>query len=131
MSQENVEVVQASLNAWNAGDMDAHCALYDPNVIWARLEGWPEAETLIGLEACRSQWERMRAVFDADTVEPIGDPVASGDRVVQRFLWRGTGQGPEMKMELTAVFTLRKGKIFILEHFWDHAEALEAVGLQE
>jgi ketosteroid isomerase-like protein len=36
-----------------------------------------------------------------------------------------------MNMELTAVFTLRKGKIFIIENFWDHAEALEAVGLSE
>jgi ketosteroid isomerase-like protein len=131
MSEKNVEVVQASFDAWNAGDMDAYSALHDPNLIWARLEGWPEAETIVGLEACRSQWERMRAAFDADSGEPIGDPVAAGDRVVQRFRWRGTGQGPEMKMELTAVFTLRKGKIFIIENFWDHAEALEAIGLTE
>ena len=39
--------------------------------------------------------------------------------------------GPESNMELTNVFTVRKGKIFYLEFFWDHAEALEAVGLSE
>ena len=33
--------------------------------------------------------------------------------------------------EQTVVFTLRKGKIFLLEYFWDHAEALEAVGLSD
>jgi ketosteroid isomerase-like protein len=131
MSDKNVEVVQASLDAWNAGDMDAYCALHDPNVIWARFEGWPEAETVVGLEACRRQWERMRAAFDADTTEPIGDPISAGDRVVARFVWRGTGQGPEMNMELTAVFTLRKGKIVIIENFWNHAEALEAIGLEK
>jgi ketosteroid isomerase-like protein len=131
VSETNVEVVQASLDAWNAGDMDAYSALHDPNVIWARFEGWPEAETIVGLEACRSQWERMRAAFDANSAEPIGDPVAAGDRVVLRFLWRGTGAGPEMNMELTSVLTLRKGKIFIIENFWDHAEALEAIGLTE
>ncbi|MFN2617019.1 MAG: nuclear transport factor 2 family protein [Thermoleophilaceae bacterium] len=131
MSEKNVEVAQASFDAWNAGDLDAYCALHDPNVIWAGLEGWPEAETLVGLEACRRQWERMRAGFEADTAEPIGDPVAIGDRVVQRFRWRGTGQGPEMNMDMTAVLTLRKGKIFIIENFWDHAEALEAIGLTE
>jgi ketosteroid isomerase-like protein len=131
MSEKNLEVVQASIEAWNAGDMDAYCALHDPNVIWARFEGWPEAETAVGLEACRSQWERMRAAFDAETAEPIGDPVAAGDRVVVRFLWRGTGQGPEMNMELTMVLTLRKGKIFFIENFWDYAEALEAIGLTE
>ena len=31
-------------------------------------------------------------------------------------------------MELTGVYTVRKGKIFYMEFFWDHAEALEAAG---
>ena len=34
-------------------------------------------------------------------------------------------------MEFTSVFTVRKGKIVFIEFFWDHAEALEAVGLSE
>jgi hypothetical protein len=34
-------------------------------------------------------------------------------------------------LEWTVVCTLRKGRIFLLEYFWDHAEALEAVGLSE
>ena len=33
--------------------------------------------------------------------------------------------------EYTHVYTLRKGKIFGVEFFSDHAEALEAVGLSE
>ena len=131
MSQENVEVVQASFAAWNAVDMDAFRELHDPDVIWAALEGWPEAETLVGREACMSQYERLRAAFDVDTGEPITDFIAAGDRVVVRLIWRGAGQGPDMNMELTSVLTLRKGKIFIIENFWDHAEALEAVGLSE
>jgi hypothetical protein len=75
MSRANVEVVQAALDAWNAGDMDAFGALHDPDVIWAGLEGWPEAETLVGREACMSQYERMRAAFDVDTVDPT--PISS------------------------------------------------------
>jgi ketosteroid isomerase-like protein len=27
--------------------------------------------------------------------------------------------------------TVRNGKIFMMENFWDHAEALKAVGLAE
>ena len=34
-------------------------------------------------------------------------------------------------LEFTAVYTMRKGRIFGIEYFWDHAEALEAVGLSE
>jgi hypothetical protein len=33
-------------------------------------------------------------------------------------------------MELTIVFTMRKGRVFYQEFFWNHAEALEAVGLK-
>jgi hypothetical protein len=32
---------------------------------------------------------------------------------------------------MTGVYTMRKGKVFLIEHFWDHAEALKAVGLSE
>ena len=32
-------------------------------------------------------------------------------------------------MEFTHIFTLRKGKIVFMEYFWDHAEALETLGL--
>ena len=34
-------------------------------------------------------------------------------------------------MDSTVIATLRKGKIFLMEYFWDHAEALETVGLSE
>jgi ketosteroid isomerase-like protein len=55
----------------------------------------------------------------------------AGDSVVVRTIWRGTGHGPEFNMEWTIVFTLRKGKIFLLEQYWDHGETLEAVELSE
>ena len=36
-----------------------------------------------------------------------------------------------MNMELTPVFTMRKGRIVYQEFFWDHTEALETLGLLE
>jgi hypothetical protein len=44
---------------------------------------------------------------------------------------RGGGHGPELKMELTGVYTVREGKVTVNEFFWDHSEALKAVGLAE
>jgi hypothetical protein len=41
------------------------------------------------------------------------------------------GRGPESVMEMTVVYTLRKRRVLYQEFFWDHAEALEAVGLSE
>ena len=131
MSQENVEVVQAFFDAYNARDMDTVSALHDSKVIWAAFENWPEADTLVGREACMRQYKRGRESFEVDTVEPTTDIIAAGDRVVVRIAWSATGQGPDLSMELTCVFTVRKGKIFMMENFWDHAEALKAVGLEE
>ena len=48
-----------------------------------------------------------------------------------RYIWRGAGHGPDLNMEVTLVFTMRKGRIVYQEFFWNHAEALEAVGLSE
>ena len=47
------------------------------------------------------------------------------------MIWRGVGHGPESNMEVTGVYTVRKSRIFNIEFFWGHAEALEAVGLSE
>ena len=77
------------------------------------------------------QLEQLRETWDADALEPISDFIDAGDRVVVRFIWRGAGHGPESNMEMTSVFTVRKGRIVYQEFFWDHAEALEAVGLSE
>jgi ketosteroid isomerase-like protein len=131
MSQENVEVVQALVQTWNAGDMDGLRELYDPDVIVRAPAGWPEPGPFVGLDAIMRQWKQMRETFDADTIEPVSDFIDTADRVVGRIIWRGAGHGPDADLELTGVWTIRKGRIFGSEFFWDHAEALEAVGLSD
>jgi ketosteroid isomerase-like protein len=131
MSQESIEVVRAAFTAWNTGDMDALSELWDPDVIMRQPDGWPEPGPFVGREAVKRQWRQQRETWDADAVELTGDFFDVGDRVAVRFIWRGTGRGPESTMEVTGVYTVRKGKLLAIEHFWDHAEALEAVGLSE
>jgi ketosteroid isomerase-like protein len=131
MSQENVKIVRALFDAWNAGDMDALRESYDPGIILRTLEGWPEPGPFVGREAVMRWWEQIRETWDADAIELISDFIDAGDRVAVRLIWHGTGHGPEMNMEMTQVATVRKGKILGTEFFWDHAEALEAVGLSE
>ena len=131
MSEENVEIVRALFEAWNAADMDAFGELYDPDVIVRTAEGWPEPGPYVGREAAMRFHEQLRDTWDANTLVPISDFIDAGDRVAVRYIWRGAGQGPDLNMELTLVFTMRKGRIFYQEFFWDHAEALEAAGLSE
>ena len=131
MSQENVDVVKAGFAAWNAGDMDAVRELYHPDVIVRSPEGWPEPGPFVGRDAVMREFEHLREAWDADAAEPISDFRASGDRVAVRFIWHGAGRGPDADLEMTQVNTVRSGKIFAIEYFWDHTEALAALGLSD
>jgi ketosteroid isomerase-like protein len=132
MSQENVKVVRAQLQAWNEGDMDALRERYDPDAMIVRgLEDWPEQERPVGRDAVIRYFKQLRETWDADTMEPTSEFIDVGDRVAVRVLWSGEGQGPEMRMEFTIVYTLRESRTFYQEHFWDHAEALKTLGLSE
>jgi ketosteroid isomerase-like protein len=131
MSEENVEVIRRLFAAFNAGDMEAVREMLDPDVAIGReLEGWPETGPFVGREAVMRQWERNREPWgDAITLEPISI-IDAGDRVVVRTIVHGVGRGPEVHAEYTTVTTLRNGRSFLIDYFWNHAD-LEAAGLSE
>ena len=132
MAQENVEFVQRVFAAYNVGDLGALRELYDPRVVWHHLEGWPEPGPSVGRDAVLREVEQLREAWQAgDRLELVGDFVDAGDRVLARAVWRGSGRGPDAAMEFTYLFTLRKGRIITIQMYWDHDEALEAVGLSE
>jgi ketosteroid isomerase-like protein len=131
MSQENVEIVRAGFEIWNAQDMDAFRDLLHSDVVLRNPEGWPEPGPFVGREAVMDQLEQSRAIWDHDELEPIGEFIEAGGCVFIRDVWHGRGRSPDADMEFTHVFTMRKGLISFVEIYWDHAEALEAVGLRE
>jgi SnoaL-like protein len=92
MSHENVEIVRAFFNAWNARDMDTVRELYDPDVMWRAAEGWPEPGPYIGREAVMRFIGQLKETWDADALEPISF-IDGADRIVVRFIWRGVGYG--------------------------------------
>ena len=130
MSQENVEILRRLNAAWNARDVDAVRDLHHPDVVLRPIEGWPEAGPFVGREAVLRWFGQLREGWDTDAMEEISSTDA-GDRVLVRLVWRGVRDGVESSMEFTAVYMLRQGRVFYQEIFWDHAEALEAVGLSE
>jgi ketosteroid isomerase-like protein len=131
MSRENVELVRRAYEAWNAGDMDAWSELLAPNVTWRVMPDWPEQGPFIGRDAVLRQVRQLRESWDSDAVVPVGDVIDAGDEVVLRQSWRGVGRGPELNMELTCIYTVREDRFIAFEFFWDHAEALKAVGLDD
>ena len=130
MSRENVEVVRAVFQAWNEGDMAALAEHYHPHTVTWSPEDWPEPGPFCGRDAVMRQFRELKATFELEALE-ITSISDAGDRVVVRWIWRGSGRGPELQQEMASIYTVRDGKILATEFLWDHAEALEAVGLRE
>jgi uncharacterized protein len=131
MSKENVEIVRAGFEAWNAGEMDALRELLDADIMVRPAEGWPEPGPYVGRDAAMRFYEQLRETWDADTLEPTSDYLDGADRVAVRYAWHATGHGPSLNLAVSVVWSVRKGKVCSVEFFWDHAEALKAAGLEE
>ena len=132
MSQENLEVMRACVEAFNRGDLDAALKDFDPHVVIRLDANWPENRPRLGSDAARSFFDDLTAmVGTGDTV--IEDLIDAGDRAVIRNRSRVHGRRSGIKDEVTftQVVTFRHGKVVMLEYFLVHEEALEAAGLQE
>jgi ketosteroid isomerase-like protein len=129
MSEENVEIVRAGIDAWNARDMKAMCETYAADVVTWPPAGWSEAGPFVGRDLVMGQWERMRDLWDDDEVEMLADYVDAADRVAVRMTWRERGEGLGADAEATGIFTIRDGKVRVAEFYWDYKEALRTLGL--
>lgn len=76
-------------------------------------------------------FNEQRDTWDSDTLEATSDFLHAADRVVARYFWHTLGHGPPSNLEVTIVHSVQKSKICGIEFFWDHDEALQAVGLSE
>lgn len=131
MPHHSLEVARKAIAAWNAGDMDGLRELYDPDAdMRYPAADWPEPGPFLGRDAIMRQFSWLRDTWDVDSLDLVGDPLAAGDRVVVRAIWRAAGHGPDTDFELAWVYTVRRGLIVSIEFFQDHAEALDAAGLQ-
>src|SRR2546423_1236538 len=107
MSRENIEVVQAAIEAWTRGDWNTLREMYDPDIFMRMAEGWPERGPFLGRDAVLSEMRGMRETLEDSTVDTTSDFIDSGDRVLVRVAWRGAGRGPRMTMEATTINTVR------------------------
>jgi ketosteroid isomerase-like protein len=135
MSQENVEVVRASLAALATGDVDAvlRFLTHDVEVIPARSE-FPELTgPHSGHEATRSWLEEVASPWGKTIVEVREAFAVPDDRVVVRLDWGGQGatSGIATSMSFSGLYTVRGELISRVELFFNDAEALNASGLEE
>ena len=84
MSQENVELVRAGFEAWNAGDMDAFRGLYAPEVIMRPARGLAGARALCREGGGRAPVSATARGLGRRRREPISDFIDAAERVVLR-----------------------------------------------
>jgi ketosteroid isomerase-like protein len=134
MSQENVELVRSSLETYDAAGGDAYLDFFVDEVeVCPDVSRWPEAKPFRGREEFGRFIADIDEAWEGGGSANIREVFPVGDRVVARFDWGGRGRasGIDLRSSLTAIHTVRDGRIVKIEYFFDHAEALEAVGLSE
>jgi ketosteroid isomerase-like protein len=135
VSQENVELVRRSFEAFNRRDLRALAELSDEDLEFVSVLSAVDAggATYRGSEAWASYitdmdrtWEDWRAedfrVFDADD-----------DRVgaVLRLVGKGKHSGVPVEREVGLAYRIRAGKLWRMGAYLDPGDALKAVGLEE
>ena len=99
------------------------------DIVVRGVADWPESGPFVGREAVLRQWARLREAWDDVQVTYPSGFIDHGDRVAGRLGVRGRGRGPEFVIEQTV--TVREGLIAAIDFFWDHAQALDAMGLSD
>src|SRR3954464_5472271 len=132
MSQENIEIALAAVDAWNRGDREAWMALWDEGAEFYPLRAQLEGESYRGhdglerfLDELAEDFEDVR--FEIDETRDAGEQVVG----IGRFRARGRASGVDLDVPLGAVVRVRQGKIVYARFFSEPADALEAVGLRE
>jgi ketosteroid isomerase-like protein len=132
MSQENVEVVRHSIEAWNQRDLGTWIALLsrDAELDWSRSRA-PFRGIYQGRDEHEAFWEVFWSTF-ADMRLEHHDLTDVGSEVVFSNTAHMRGRdGIEVAASSALVYTVQNGKITRIRLFQERDEALEAVGLSE
>ena len=131
MSEENLEVGQRIVQAFNDGDVEAVLAEMHPDVEFIPRRA-PVQGAFHGHEGIREFFADNAESFDVFHVT-LEDARDHGDRVagIGTLRIRGKGSGAEAVVPTAVVLTFAQGKVVRFEEFGERARALEAAGLAE
>ena len=133
MSEENVEIALAIVDAWNRGDLEAWLALWDEEAEFYPLRAQLEGESYSGHDGLMRFLAEMTQDFEEVRLEIDETRDAGGEQVVGigRFRARGRASGVDINVPLSVFTRVRRGKIVYTRFFSEPADALEAAGLSE
>ncbi len=133
MSQENVENLRQTNDAFNRRDKAAWLARFEPAAEVVPAKDWPERAPIRGADAIWSFYSEVMATWEEGEFE-FGDIIEAGtNKIVANFRHeaRGKASGAAVAFNYWVVTTFREAKQVRAEWFASRAEALEAAGLSE
>jgi ketosteroid isomerase-like protein len=136
MSQENVEIMRAAFEAWNARDMEAVFAHFHPELVYHPRADEPDPSPHVGRDAYERLVYGFIDTFSEVTIE-ILEVIDAGDHVITSTVLhvvlrgQGSASGAGVSDTYVFVFKLRDGLVVEGWEYRTKQEALEAVGLSE
>ena len=131
MSQENVEIVKASIDAINRGDWDAAFQDAAPGFEQDFSRALGPWRGVFGLDQVKRIWEEFAASWESFRAEPH-EFIEVGDHVVVPGTGHLVGRdGIEVETRVTFVYTIRNGALERITMYQERQDALEDLGLSE
>jgi ketosteroid isomerase-like protein len=132
MSQENVEIVRRSIEAWNGRDLARWFATFHPDaeLDWSRSRA-PFKGVYRGRDGIETFWEVFWSTFSDVQIEIHSLTQAGSEVVVSNTAHMQGREGIEVVARSALVNTVENGQITCLRLFQEESEALEAIGLRE
>jgi ketosteroid isomerase-like protein len=133
MSEQNVEVGRALVEAVNRRDLDAFLALVRRDVEWDDSEGWPGIRGVYrGPDGVRDWWERFLEVWENVEVEVEEARDAPDGRVLLQVTgtFRGEASGVQTEVRAWELLWIVDGQVARRQLSWSRDEALAAAGLR-
>ena len=132
MSQENVELVRRSFEAFARGDFDAAFSCFGPDPEWRTAADEPDQRTYCGIAALRAFADSLSDAW-ADRFEDVMEFegfIDRGDWVVVPWSARLRGRGSGIPIEVTETYAVQvqDAKIVRVDEYRTKEQALEAVG---
>jgi ketosteroid isomerase-like protein len=135
MSQENVEVIRQSVEAFNREGLPAMSEFWGPEIVWHTDPMVPEPGVYEGKEAVTAYLQGFIRAFGAwraevhHLIELGGEDVLSVMTALGRPL--GQTQQETQFLEWCHITLVRNNKVIRVRSFLDKKRAFEAAGLSE
>jgi ketosteroid isomerase-like protein len=131
MSEENVEIVRAAIDAFNRGDWDAILDASTPDVEVDMSRAVGPAHGVYGREQMVEFWTEFTAHWESYRLEPT-ELIEMGEHLVVPWTLRAVGRdGIEVEARVNWTWTIREGMIARVAYYPTREAALEAAGLSE